>query len=596
MYSKIVSILFYMFFTCIIFNPRVNGFTIYFYLFIPFLDIKFLRFLSATVRSWSGPLAIGVAVSAIGSPSVALRVVSIAVCIGYMMYTIGARICYLHHWMAINVAFAVVQFAAYYVDRGLAETLGPAALSRMIWGEYATRAYSNFYEFLFFARASGFSREAGFFSSLLVASLIAHLLIEKVNKKIVAMYCLGLFLCFSKSSFILFIFLGLYPLRHRLRMVHPLVMLAGFVCVVGLVGIYLGSHTFYGSTTFSHRLGGYPFMFDASLEDVLRGVTADDVRSRYMYMPSFRLVEYEISSGVPFAGLPASFAEMGLFSALLLLGFIAFTASDGFLMLLLLLITSTVSITTVTSFVVIGYLVLYWPRFAAYRAKRNSFPAASFKLFPLEHFQLRRRERLRLPYTRWKRNVMIVTSSRSNPGKTVLAAQLASMNAKAGNRVLLVDADFRQGAISDSFGLSDSLGLAQVLDRNIRVQHVIHRVEGFRNLDVIPVGDLLPHPNLSLYIGRLSRLVRELTSYYDLVIIDTPEVLSADDACLITPLGACTLLVEQPDSHAAGNIQEAVRRLDRVRANIAGVVFDAMPRHAPPTTRQRYGHVDHVTP
>jgi len=75
-------------------------------------------------------------------------------------------------------------------------------------------------------------------------------------------------------------------------------------------------------------------------------------------------------AGVPFAGLAATVAEMGIFSALILFGVIAFTASDGFVMLIFLLISATVSVTTVTSFIPLAYVICYWPRFSAYSAHR----------------------------------------------------------------------------------------------------------------------------------------------------------------------------------------------------------------------------------
>jgi hypothetical protein len=53
------------------------------------------------------------------------------------------------------------------------------------------------------------------------------------------------------------------------------------------------------------------------------------------------------------------------------LGVFAFTASDGFVILLCLLITATVGMTTVTSFVPIAYLISYWPRFSAYLAAQR---------------------------------------------------------------------------------------------------------------------------------------------------------------------------------------------------------------------------------
>ncbi|SAL38906.1 hypothetical protein [Caballeronia humi] len=378
MYSRIVSVLFYMFFTCVIFNPQVSGVTLYFYLVIPFFDPDFWRFLSATVRRWSGPLVIAIAVSMLGSPSAAARVLSIAICIGYLMYTMDRRINYLHYWMGINIVFAMLQFTLYYTDRSLSWQLGPTQLAQTIWGQYATKTFTNFFEIFYFARVSGFSREAGFFSSLLMSSLILYLMTEKVKKKMVALYLLGLFIGFSKSSMLLFIFAALYPFRHTLRTVHPLVILVAFMGAVSMFGVFLADHSFFGSQTFAHRFAGYPFLFDARLEDLLLGLNAQDVLKHYLYLPYIHLVQGEAIAGVPFAGLPASVAEMGLFSALLLFGVVAFTASDGFVMLLVLLITSTVSMTTVTSFVPIAYVILYWPRFAAYRGERMQQAANGF--------------------------------------------------------------------------------------------------------------------------------------------------------------------------------------------------------------------------
>jgi hypothetical protein len=371
MYSRLISALFYMFFTCVILNPQVDGTTLYFYLVIPFLDPEFSRFLSGTVRRWAGPLLIAVAASALTSPSGAVRVLSIAICIGYLMYTTERRISYLHPWMVINVLFAIVQFAMYYIDHDMAYLIGPTNLSQLIWGDYATSTYTNFFEVFYFARVSGFSREAGFFSSLLVTSFIMYLFSDSPNKKVIAIYLIGLFISFSKSSMTLFLFAALYPVRDRLRSLHPLTILIAYYVAMSAISLYLASNDFFDSETFGHRLAGYAFMFDGRLEDIVTGLTAHDMIAHYKYLPYIRLIQDDMeASGVPFAGLPATVAEMGLFSTLILLGVIAFTASDGFVMLIFLLVSATVSVTTVTSFIPLAYLICYWPRFAAYSANR----------------------------------------------------------------------------------------------------------------------------------------------------------------------------------------------------------------------------------
>ncbi len=370
MYPRLVSLLFYMFFTCVILNPQVNGITLYFYLVIPFLDPDFSRFLASTARRWAGPLLIAVIASALTSPSSAVRILSIGICIGYLMYTTERRIGYLHTWMVINILFATVQFAMYYINRDFSIQLGPTNLSTLIWGDYATMTNTNFYEVFYFTRVSGFSREAGFFSSLLVASLILHLFSDSPNKKLIALYLFGLFISFSKSSMVLFLFAALYPFRDRLRQVHPLVVMIAYYVVVSAISVYLARNDFFGSDTFAHRLAGYAFMFDARLEDIVKGITVQDMMAHYKYLPYIRLIQDDMSLGALFGGLPGTIAELGIFSALVVFAVIAFTASDGFVMMIFLFISATVSVTTVTSFIPLAYLICYWPRFVEYSAQR----------------------------------------------------------------------------------------------------------------------------------------------------------------------------------------------------------------------------------
>jgi hypothetical protein len=195
---------------------------------------------------------------------------------------------------------------------------------------------------------------------------------EKRNKWIVMAYFYGLVISFSKSSMLLFVFAALYPFRNQLRTTHPLIVFCLFAIGVTGFSVFLAQHNFYGSDTFGHRFGGYPFMLQARLEDIMFGINAQDVLKHYKYLDYIRLIEPDIEvANQPFAGLPSVIADMGIFSAVLLFGLVAFTASDGFVLLLLLLISSTVSITTVTSFVPLGYLLLYYPRFRAYVAQKK---------------------------------------------------------------------------------------------------------------------------------------------------------------------------------------------------------------------------------
>lgn len=388
MYARCVSMLFYLFFTCVVLSPQVNGFTIYLYIFVPFLDPDFVRFAADTTRKWSMPLAAMVAASAIGSPSMALRIVSIAICLGYLMYTVERRIAYLQPWIVFNIGFAVVQFVAYYVDRPLSYQLGPTAIAQLVWGPYATPTYTNFFEVFYFSRVSGLSREAGFFSSLLAVSFIVYLCTEKPSRKMLAIYAVGFFISFSKSTLLLLIIALFYPFRQHLRRIHPLAALALFSAAMCGFSLYLAAHDFFGSDTFGHRFSGYAFLFDARLADLIKGIDPHEIVQRYGNLPYIRLVRTDIDAA-GFAGLADNVTEMGLFPALIVLAVLAFTVSDGFCMLILLLLTSTLALSSVTSFIPLAYLVAYWPRFLAYSRRRMAAAQAQRALVARDPWQVR---------------------------------------------------------------------------------------------------------------------------------------------------------------------------------------------------------------
>lgn len=376
MYAKAISMLFYMFFTCIVFNPQISGVTIYLYVMLPMLDPGYISYLTATFRRWAIPFGLTLLICLLSSPMAAAKVISVAICLGYLAYTFTRRIEYLNLWMAINILFGVAQFIAYYVDYDLSVQLGPNAVSQMLWGASATQTNTNFYEIMFFARVCGFSREAGFFASLLVASFVLYLMQDRPKSKaMIALYCVGLVISFSKASLVLVIFVLLYYVRRQLRSIHPLVSIIGFTAISMGIALYMAQHDFFGSATFAHRFAGYPFMLDARFADLIKGVTTGQLNADYDYLPYVHInADLYAMSDVTFSSLPGLVSDMGLLAALALVGVLAFTASDGFVILLFLLITATVSVTMVTSFVPLAYLICYWPRITAYNAEQRQRP------------------------------------------------------------------------------------------------------------------------------------------------------------------------------------------------------------------------------
>ena len=124
-----------------------------------------------------------------------------------------------------------------------------------------------------------------------------------------------------------------------------------------------------------------------------------------------------------------------------------------------------------------------------------------------------------------------------------MSANLAVAFAKAGKKVILIDADMRRGRESKIFNIPNELGLSNYLSNldkngmeiNERVNKYIKETE-VKNLNVITSGNIPPNSADLLTSDRLKELLKELGVFYDLIIIDGAPVLPSPDSLILTRL------------------------------------------------------------
>lgn len=137
---------------------------------------------------------------------------------------------------------------------------------------------------------------------------------------------------------------------------------------------------------------------------------------------------------------------------------------------------------------------------------------------------------------------LVVTSASHSEGKSTTASNLAIVFAQEGKRVLLIDADMRKPTMHDTFKIGNARGLSNVLARQIALKVAIQSA-GIENLDLLPCGPIPPNPAELLSSHNMDLLFEQALDVYDLLIFDTPPVLSVTDGVILANRCEGTILV-----------------------------------------------------
>ena len=170
--------------------------------------------------------------------------------------------------------------------------------------------------------------------------------------------------------------------------------------------------------------------------------------------------------------------------------------------------------------------------------------------------------------------VMLITSPGKSEGKSMTAANLAVVMAQAGNRVLLIDCDLRKPKLHKLFGLDHNEGLSNLLvGKKLEPENFIRKTSE-PNLEIITCGPIPPNPSELLGSKRMHALLESLRQDYERIILDSPPLMAATDAAVLTPVVDGTVLVTRAGHTTRHMAQRAVKLLMDLNARITGVVLN----------------------
>lgn len=179
--------------------------------------------------------------------------------------------------------------------------------------------------------------------------------------------------------------------------------------------------------------------------------------------------------------------------------------------------------------------------------------------------------------------VILVTSALPREGKTTAAANLAVTFAQLGDRTLLMDADLRKPGVGRLLSLGEGkyAGLSSYLAGVSSLDLVTIPHPAIPNLAAIPTGPLPPNPADLLSSQKLADAITELRGKYKFIVVDSPPIMAATDAVILSVQADGVLLVVRSGETPKEAFTRSRDLLASVRCRMLGVILNGVDASSP---------------
>ncbi|MBI4910558.1 MAG: CpsD/CapB family tyrosine-protein kinase [Acidobacteria bacterium] len=171
---------------------------------------------------------------------------------------------------------------------------------------------------------------------------------------------------------------------------------------------------------------------------------------------------------------------------------------------------------------------------------------------------------------------VVVTSPSPAEGKSFAAVNLAMAESHLdGNLTVLADFDFRRPIVHNIFQVDRSPGITDYLLGKAPLHDVVRRVDG-TNLYIMPAGEAVINPLELLNLATVRDMLDLLQKAFNWVIMDSPPLLFAADANLLSTLSHGTILVVRIGTTTIDSVTRAMSSL--CENNVLGIIVNGARR------------------
>ncbi|MDD5034709.1 MAG: polysaccharide biosynthesis tyrosine autokinase [Methylococcaceae bacterium] len=171
--------------------------------------------------------------------------------------------------------------------------------------------------------------------------------------------------------------------------------------------------------------------------------------------------------------------------------------------------------------------------------------------------------------------VLMVSSPAPGMGKSFISMNLAALLASIKKRVLIIDADLRNGRLHEAFSVPREPGLSDLLNGTTSLGEVLVSLPEV-GVDFIPMGSVTSNPAELLVLSNLAQTLEQLKSFYNHIVIDSPPILGATDAAIMGKHADATFLVVKEGRYTAQELEVSFKRFQQVGVKPNGFIINDM--------------------
>jgi polysaccharide biosynthesis transport protein len=192
-------------------------------------------------------------------------------------------------------------------------------------------------------------------------------------------------------------------------------------------------------------------------------------------------------------------------------------------------------------------------------------------------------------------NCLSVVSGTAGEGKSTTISNLAFVCAQGGYNVLLIDADLRRPRQHTLFNTTNAMGLSTYLASDVPLQEVVLQT-AVPNLYFLPSGPMPADSAGLLNTQRMSDLIADVKSRFDLVLIDSPPILGVSDAAVLANEADATIIVLQHRKLPRQMLARVKQAVESVGGTVAGAVLNNVDTRSDSTYQYYTAYYSYYAP